>query len=226
MKNNPNKKYPNRKSIRLKGYDYSQAGLYFITICCQDRKHLFGKIVDGKMILNDAGKMIDKWWQKIPDKFPDIELGTYQIMPNHFHAIIINNGANVGVDPRVNPNVERNNKNIGSGNQNTDSDNGNIGSVNENFVSNNENFVSNNGQTRGSTELSAVLQWFKTMTTNEYIRGVKNLGWERFNRKLWQRNYWDNIIRNDDSHDKISNYIINNPKKWESDKFHNTKIKN
>src|SRR5580658_3417609 len=89
----------NRRSIRLKGYDYSKAGAYFITKCVKDKIHFFGKIENGEMVLNDAGKMIDKWWQKIDEKFPDIVLGEYQIMPNHFHAIIIN----VGADPRVRP---------------------------------------------------------------------------------------------------------------------------
>ncbi len=97
MKDTP---LPNRRSIRLKGYDYSKSGAYFITICVKDKIHFFGKIENGEMVLNDAGIMIDKWWQKIPEKFPDIELGEYQIMPNHFHAIVIN----VGADPRVRPN--------------------------------------------------------------------------------------------------------------------------
>lgn len=57
------------------------------------------------------------------------------------------------------------------------------------------------------------------MTTNEYIRGVKTLGWQRYNKKLWQRSYWDNIIRNERAYQRISNYIKNNPKKWEDDKF-------
>lgn len=66
----------------------------------------------------------------------------------------------------------------------------------------------------------AIVQWFKTMTTNEYIRGVKNMGWIQFNGKLWQRNYWEHIIRDEKSYKTISNYIINNPSKWKEDKFH------
>jgi putative transposase len=64
-----------------------------------------------------------------------------------------------------------------------------------------------------------VVQWFKTMTTNEYIRGVKNLGWIRFDGKLWQRNYWEHIIRDEYSYQNITEYIINNPLKWENDKL-------
>ncbi|MCU0351774.1 MAG: hypothetical protein MUF43_13255, partial [Flavobacterium sp.] len=67
--------------------------------------------------------------------------------------------------------------------------------------------------------LHRVVQWFKTMTTNEYIRGVKNLGWTRFDGKLWQRNYWEHIIRNDEECQRIANYIMNNPLNWENDKL-------
>jgi REP element-mobilizing transposase RayT len=66
-----------------------------------------------------------------------------------------------------------------------------------------------------------VVQWFKTMTTNDYIRGVKNLNWERFDGKLWQRNYYEHIIRDEKSHIAISNYIIDNPSTWEGDQFYN-----
>jgi hypothetical protein len=64
---------------------------------------LFGKIENNEMILNDAGKMLNKWWKKIPEKFPDIELDVYQIMPNHFHAIVFNTGIGVGANPCVRP---------------------------------------------------------------------------------------------------------------------------
>ena len=77
-----------RKSIRLKGYDYSQAGLYFITICCQNREHLFGEIKNGEMILNDAGQMIENEWLNLKNRFPTIELHEYITMPNHFHGIL------------------------------------------------------------------------------------------------------------------------------------------
>ena len=196
-----------RRSIRLKGYDYSQAGSYFITICVKDRAHLYSIIENGKMILNDAGEMINKWWQKIPEKFPDIELAAYQIMPNHFHAIIINNGpgitaaAAVRADPCVCPLM------IGD-----DAD--------AETIWGEHNFDDTKSGEHVGSPLQDILQWFKTMTTNEYIRGVKNLGWTRFNGKLWQRNYWEHIIRDEQSYNRISDYIINNPAKWLDDKFY------
>ena len=99
---NPNRHH--RKSIRLPGYDYSQSGAYFITVCAQKRECFFGEIADGEMRLNDAGKMIQKWHNELPNKFPDIELNEYVIMPNHFHCIILNIGTiSVGTDPFVCP---------------------------------------------------------------------------------------------------------------------------
>ena len=77
-----------RQSIRLKKYDYSQAGLYFITICTHKQLHLFGEIEKDKMQLNDTGLMVDKIWHEIPDHFTNIELQEFVIMPNHIHGII------------------------------------------------------------------------------------------------------------------------------------------
>ena len=204
-----------RRSIRLKGYDYSQAGLYFVTICVQKRAdtqvcpyirpYLFGKIENGEMILNDAGKMIEKWCAELSHKFSDIVMDTYIVMPNHFHAIIVNNGVGdpvpatipvpVGADLRVCPDIL-----------------GKCGDI----LGEHADIL---GEHIGSP-LHRVVQWFKTMTTNEYIRGVKTLGWQPFNKKLWQRNYWEHIIRNEQSHQRIANYIINNPINWKNDDFY------
>ena len=194
-----------RKSIRLKGYDYSQAGFYFITICCQDRTCLFGKVIHGKMVLNAAGEMIEKWYYELENKFPDIKCHEMIVMPNHFHCIIENDGAAtvampVGADLRVCPNTNTTNTPILS-------DAPMLGDA------------PILGKHVGSP-LHRVMQWFKTMTTNEYIRGVKNLGWQPFNGKIWQRNYYEHIIRNEQSYQRISEYIINNPSKWVEDRFH------
>ena len=179
-----------RKSIRLKGYDYSQAGLYFITICCQNRVHLFGNVINKQMILNDAGKMIEKWLNELQNKFPDVKCHEMVVMPNHIHFIIENIGS-VGADLRVCPN--------------------------DSNISKTEKRVSEILGEHAGSPLHRVLQWFKTMSTNEYIRGVKNNNWIPFDGKLWQRNYWEHIIRNDQSYQKISDYIINNPSKWNDD---------
>jgi len=87
MKYNPN--IHNRRSIRLKGYDYSQAGAYFVTICTQNRKYMFGHVVDGEMVLNDAGRMVQTVWDEIPKFYHGIEIDEFVIMPDHVHGIIV-----------------------------------------------------------------------------------------------------------------------------------------
>ena len=77
-----------RRSIRLKEYDYSQDGFYFITICVHGRIPLFGNIVDDMMQLNDAGRMVEKEYLQLPDKYPHVVCHEYVVMPNHFHCII------------------------------------------------------------------------------------------------------------------------------------------
>jgi REP element-mobilizing transposase RayT len=83
-----NPKIHHRRSVRLKGYDYASEGLYFITIVCQNMKHLFGHIENEEMIFNDAGKHANQCWLDITDYFPNIKLHAHQIMPNHMHGII------------------------------------------------------------------------------------------------------------------------------------------
>ncbi|HCR70650.1 MAG TPA: hypothetical protein DIW23_04325, partial [Anaerolineae bacterium] len=87
MKFDPQKHH--RRSIRLKDYDYSQAGAYYVTINVQNRECLFGEIVNDEMILNEAGMMVIEQWLALLERFPNIELDVYQIMPNHFHGIIV-----------------------------------------------------------------------------------------------------------------------------------------
>lgn len=80
--------YPSRRSIRLKDFDYSQNGSYFITICTYDRKPLFGNIANVEMKLNELGDIIKKEWINLPQRFLNIELDLFIIMPNHIHGII------------------------------------------------------------------------------------------------------------------------------------------
>jgi REP element-mobilizing transposase RayT len=126
--------HPQRTSPRLRQYDYSQHGAYFVTLCVQHRASCFGEIVNGQMRLNPAGAMIEWYWSRVPQQFPCIEIDLFVVMPNHFHGIVLLDGA-----PTV--------------------------------------------------SLSTVIQWFKTMTTSTYIRGVDKQGWEPFAGKLWQRSY-------------------------------------
>jgi REP element-mobilizing transposase RayT len=235
MKFNPD--HHHRRSIRLNEYDYSQPGAYFVTICTKNRENLFGNLVDGKIILNDAGKMIEKWYFEIMKKFPDIQCDQYIIMPNHIHFIIINVGADLCVCPNeINEHIMDEHagspKRLMNGNVNKGE---HIGSPRQNMGEHIDSPRQNKGEHAGSPQrlmngndnksehigspLPKIIQWFKTMTTNEYIRNVKNNKWKPFNGKLWQRNYYEHIIRNEQELNKIRDYIINNPMKWESDKY-------
>jgi len=184
-----------RRSIRLKGYDYRQSGGYFVTMVTQGRDALFGDVVNGEMILNDAGEMIVRWWLELPNKFPNVNVDIFVVMPNHFHGIIfITDATDVGDDLRVVPDLR-------------DDDGGeHVGSPQR------------AGSPRQNAPLSQMIQWFKTMTTNEYIRGVKQLGWKPFNGKVWQRDYYEHIIRNPSAADRIARYIESNPARWNEDK--------
>lgn len=164
---------PRRKMIRLPGYDYSQDGFYFLTICTQNRLCLFGEIQDGEMQHNAAGEMIQKWWFKLDSKFSELVLHEQTLMPNHAHGII--------QIKRSNHDLEKEDNNL---------------------------------------TIASVMQWFKTMSMNEYVRGVKKNGWRRFSQKLWQRNYYEHIIRDEEAYHEITEYIKTNPQNWGKDKYH------
>lgn len=83
------KQYPQRKSPRLQGYDYSQSGAYFVTICTHLRQHLFGRVEDGEMNLSDVGEIVSDRWYALPEHHPRVELDNFVVMPNHVHGIII-----------------------------------------------------------------------------------------------------------------------------------------
>jgi len=184
---------PKRRSIRLRGYDYSRAGAYFVSICTKDRKCLFGDIENQEMALNDAGRMLDKWYLELGNKYQDIRCGEYIIMPNHFHAIIQNTGpVSVGADLCVCPDDLC-------------------------VCPDDHRHGRTSGEHTGSP-LHRIIQWFKTMTTNEYIRGVKQHGWTPFPGKLWQRNYYEHIVRNENEMVRIREYIRNNPVQWATDR--------
>ena len=91
MKYNPDIRH--RRSIRLQGFDYSQAGAYFVSICTQNRECLFGEIVEGKMVLNDAGRIVQTVWDDLPNHYLDVELDECVVMPNHVHGIVVIVGA-------------------------------------------------------------------------------------------------------------------------------------
>jgi putative transposase len=201
-----------RRSIRLKGYDYSSAGGYFITICTQNREYLFGKIIDGVMQLNNAGKMVEKWYFELENKFNGIKCGEFVCMPNHTHFIIFNVGATLCGRPNT---CGRPNKcgrpNVSNGNIAWDE------SMERAEKGEDIRAEDMKGEDMKGRHIGLPVRWFKTMTTNEYIRNVKLNGWQRFNKRLWQRNYYEHIIRNTVELNRIGEYICSNPQNWHQD---------
>lgn len=206
-----------RKSIRLRGYDYSQAGLYFITICLQDRKCLFGEILIGanhnspqnnspQMKLSDIGKIANACWLEIPEHFPNVVLHDYVVMPNHIHGIVEIVATDLVGAKYFSPQIERQITNMAMPKTPTQE------------IDNNRN--------AGAKYISPLRSPSKTI--GSIVRGFK-IGvtkWVRVHTKidkLWQRNYWDSIIRDETTYWRISDYIRNNPAKWNNDKFYQNK---
>ena len=220
MPSNYNLNTHHRRSIRLKDYDYSKAGLYFITICTQHRINLFGKIIDNRMILNIAGEMINKIWLEIPKICPNTKLHEYIIMPNHFHAILEITKQPVGAESISAPN------NTNSISNQSARNNVNYISVpmDENVVGNGMNVGANMEfaptGSMGIVSLPKIVQTFKRYTTIKYIKMVKQNLLSPFKKRVWQRNYYEHIIRDERSYLRIVEYIINNPLKWENDKYY------
>jgi putative transposase len=262
-----NPKIHHRKTIRLKGYDYSQEGFYFLTICCQNRTQLFGEIIDGKMILNDAGEIANQSWSEIPTHFPNVVLHEFVIMPNHVHGIIELKGIRVENLPPPNNNengyiVRAENLPPPDNNENgnivraenlpppDNNENGNIvraenlpppdnnenGNIvraenlpptttttaNVNALNDYENINGTDVDGNGAKNFSPLRSPSKTI--GSVVRGFK-IGVTKWMRKntdvvvVWQRNYYEHIIRNEHAYKNISNYIETNPQKWNQDKF-------
>ena len=188
-----------RRSIRLQGYDYSRPGAYFITICTKERACVFGNIAGGEMCENDAGRMVGKWWAELNRKFPNVDVDKHVVMPNHVHGIIrITHPTTVGANLCVRPHSGRDGDPDGGPDARPDA----------------------RPQEQGAhtgAPLPTVVQWFKTMTTNQYIQGVRQQGWPPFAGKLWQRNYYEHIIRDESSLQRIREYISMNPACWAED---------
>ena len=176
-----------RKSIRLKGYDYSQAGLYFITICVQDRKCLLGEIENDEMILNDFGTIAFQQWEKLRDRFTNMELDVFQIMPNHMHGIIMLTDTVAGATLAVA---------LQTGAGASPAPTGITGTVGD------------------------IVGAYKSLVANGCLEIFKQKNPDEMMGKLWQRNYHEHIIRNELSYQRIAEFIINNPKKWNDDKFY------
>ena len=193
-----------RRSVRLRGYDYAQAGAYFVTVVTQERACLFGEVVGGEMRMSEAGRMLERWWAELEKKYPRVIPDAHIVMPNHFHGIIITDGP-VGADVRgYTPGVCPNSGAC-------------VGADLRVCPSPHVAACPGDQGAHAGAPLPEMVQWFKTMTTNEYMRAVKTLGWRPFLGRLWQRNYYEHVIRDEDALGRIRIYVEDNPTQWESD---------
>jgi len=160
-----------RRSIRLKEYNYSQEGWYFVTICVNKRKHLFGRINISGMILNTFGMIVKHYWSNIPKRYPNVRIDQYIIMPNHIHGIIqiLKDGITVEAIHESPQHIKHRRKML----------------------------------------LPKIIGYVKMNSAKSInkLRGKKGIA-------VWQRSYWDRIIRNEQELNRIRQYIVDNPVKW------------
>lgn len=188
MKYDPEKHH--RQSLRLKGYDYTSAGMYFITICTHQRQCLFGEIVAGEMQLSNDGKIVRSHWLKLPKYHPHLQLDAFVVMPNHFHGILVLTDTSVGAG-----------------------------------LAGNQSMRTEKPETKPApTHIAAPTNHHGIP---EIIRGFKTFSARRINQRqkvsgvpVWQRNYYEHIIRNETSLQRLQQYIHNNPFSWQEDQLH------
>ena len=162
---NMNKPLPNRQSIRFKKYDYSKPGYYFVTICAQNREKRFGGIVDGYMQLNQLGNIVTEQWNDLPNRFPNVELDQFIVMPNHIHGIIQTTvGATLA--------VARNDEDC------------------DNFL---ENANNNRAPARGAPTIGDIIGAYKSLCVHHCLQWIKSNNPTFCMGTLWQRNYWEHI---------------------------------
>lgn len=181
-----------RQSIRLRDYDYSRAGAYFVTICAWQRECLFGEVVDGGMRLNDAGRVVTRIWDMLPQRFQDAEVDVFVAMPNHIHGIIVIN------DP------------------------GGVGAIHE---------LPLHASPHASPLRKLYLRDRRNMSLPKIIGYLKMNSAKRINQQrntpgvpVWQRNYYERIIRDESEWHAIRQYMLDNPVKWEEDENHPARI--
>lgn len=235
MNYNPN--IHHRRSIRLKGYDYTQSGLYFITICTHQRDCLFGEIVEGVVSLNSIGLCVQACWKRLSHHFPNLDLDVFVIMPNHLHGILIlkddmdrEKGKEFDQNsltksetsqPIINNQGEAFRQDSLTKSESSQPILNNQGEASrQDSLTKSERSLRNASPLREikgtqSGSIGAIIQNFKSVSTRQInrIRQTKNA-------PIWQRNYYEHIVRNEESLAQIRNYIQNNPLSWDNDQLH------
>jgi REP element-mobilizing transposase RayT len=196
-----------RRSIRLADYDYALEGTYFVTVCTESHLCLLGEITDGTMRLNESGRIVYDAWRDLPNHYPHVELDAFVVMPNHVHMIVVLIPAGAGFKPApINgPNTATTDI-VGAG------------------------FEPAPIYGPCSTPSNVKRAGLKPAPTNlrhglpEIVRAFKTFSSRRVNehrathgQPLWQRNYYEHVIRNDVDLNRIRQYIADNPARWAFD---------
>jgi REP element-mobilizing transposase RayT len=177
-----------RRSIRLKEYDYSQAGAYFVTACTHRRKCLFGEIAEGKIVLNMFGKIVEEEWHRTKQMRQGVDLDVFIVMPNHIHGIIVLTGTPLSANRR--------------------------GTMHRAPTPQFEQF----GRPTANS-IPTIIRGFKSSVTQRIIEIRATPG-----APVWQRNYYEHVIRNEIDLEETREYIQNNPLKWLEDEYYPTNI--
>lgn len=197
-----------RRSIRLKNFDYSKSGFYFITLVCQNRIHRFGEIEDSKIILNEFGQIAEREWLNLPTRFLNIELHTFQIMPDHIHFILqIREADTLRATARVAQTAAEEERAAGvereAGEERAAARAAQTDQVRATLA------VATDPPTAPS--LGDIVGAYKSIVSVECLKIYKSKN-ETMG-KLWLRNYYERIIRNETAYHAISKYISENPSK-------------
>ena len=193
-------------SIRAQWWDYGWNGAYFITICTHDREHYFGEIQNDKMVLSEVGIIADLLWHQIPIHHKNVELGDFVVMPNHIHGILI-------IDKQLG-NIDLENVNMVETGCVETGHALSLPSSPSLLLSPTDTFIKlglQRFQNIGKNTISSIVGSYKSAVTKHANR----LGYPH----QWQKLFYDNIIRNNNDYQRISDYIVSNPENWAKDKF-------
>ncbi len=186
-------------STRLKHWDYSSNAAYFVTICTQNKICYFGDVLDDEMRLSEIGIIADKYWREISEHFPFVKLDAFVVMPNHVHGILIidNDHVNTVETPKLGVSTNGNGENANTNGVSTNADDGNAGNLNHKWK---------------PGILGGIINQYKRICTIHARKTNPDF--------VWQSRFYDHIIRNEKSYLRISEYVINNPFKWQDDEHY------
>jgi putative transposase len=186
-----------RRSLRMLGYDYASPGAYFVTLCTKDRECLFGGVVDGEMRLNEVGRIVQEEWGRSAAVRAEIELDCRVVMPNHVHGIIVVADARTAL---YSP-ARAYGSSVGAYGSSVGAYGSSVGAYGHTPLRS------------PSKTVGAVVRGFKSAATKRIneIRGTPGV-------LVWQRNYYEHVIRDEDSLGRIRRYIAENPARWGSDR--------